>query len=146
ARGTTSGSRTWTWPPSWRSRSTSMTSPASSGRDPGRVHAGGERVQPGPGEVAAEGAQAAARRLTLLDCVAIGVNGIVGSGVYLMLSRLSDRAGAASVVGLFACGALCVSIALCFAELGGMFDRSGGTYVYAEAAFGRVVGFAVGCM
>ena len=88
----------------------------------------------------------AERRLTLLDCVAIGVNGIVGSGVYLLLAPLSARAGAASVVGLFACGALCVSIALCFAELGGMFDRSGGTYVYAEAAFGRVVGFAVGCM
>ncbi|HYV45866.1 MAG TPA: APC family permease [Myxococcaceae bacterium] len=95
---------------------------------------------------AAEAGPAAERRLTLLDCVAIGVNGIVGSGVYLMLSRLAGLAGAASVVGLFACGALCVAIALCFAELGGMFDRSGGTYVYAEAAFGRVVGFAVGCM
>src|SRR6185369_11618891 len=88
----------------------------------------------------------AERRLTLLDCVAIGVNGIVGSGVYLLLAPLAARAGAASVVGLFACGALCIAIALCFAELGGMFDRSGGTYVYAQAAFGRAAGFAVGCM
>ncbi|HVE86257.1 MAG TPA: APC family permease [Myxococcales bacterium] len=91
-------------------------------------------------------AEAAARRLTLLDCVAIGVNGIVGSGIYLLLAPLAARAGAASVVGLFACGALCIAIALCFAELGGMFDRSGGTYVYAQAAFGRAPGFAVGCM
>jgi basic amino acid/polyamine antiporter, APA family len=100
-----------------------------------------------PGSSGAEVAAAVpARRLSLLDCVAIGVNGIVGSGVYLLLSPLAARAGAASVVGLFACGALCVAIALCFAELGGMFDRSGGTYVYAQAAFGRVAGFAVGCM
>jgi len=103
-----------------------MTSPASSGA---------------PGE-----APAPARRLTLLDCVAIGVNGIVGSGVYLLLAPLAARAGAASVVGLLVCGALCVTLALCFAEMAGMFDRSGGTYVYAQAAFGRVAGFAVGCM
>src|SRR4051812_598526 len=92
------------------------------------------------------GTPAPERRLTLLDCVAIGVNGIIGSGVYLLLSPLAARAGAASVVGLLACGALCIAIALCFAELGGMFDRSGGTYVYAQAAFGRAAGFAVGCM
>ncbi|HEY8211446.1 MAG TPA: APC family permease [Myxococcaceae bacterium] len=105
-------------------------------------------TSPAAGSSGAGAGAAAApeRRLTLLDCVAIGVNGIIGSGVYLLLAPLAARAGAASVVGLFACGALCLAIALCFAELSGMFDRSGGTYVYAQAAFGRTAGFAVGCM
>lgn len=86
------------------------------------------------------------RTLSLLDCVAIGVNGIVGSGVYLLIGRMAGVAGPASVVGILACGLLCTLIALCFAELTGMFDRSGGAYVYARAAFGPHIGFAVGWM
>lgn len=89
---------------------------------------------------------AARRRLSLLDCVAIGINGIVGSGVYLLLSPLAKKAGVASITGIFACGVLSIFIALCFAELGGMFDRNGGSYVYANEAFGRPAGFAVGWM
>jgi amino acid transporter len=85
-----------------------------------------------------------ARRLTLLDALGIGINGVVGSGVYLLVSPLAQRAGAASVAGVVACGLLCTLIALCFAELSSMHERSGGPYLYAREAFGRVVGFAVG--
>ena len=86
----------------------------------------------------------AARRLTLLDAIGVGINGVVGSGVYLLVGPLAARAGAASVVGVLGCGLLCTLIALCFAELSSMHERSGGPYLYARAAFGRVVGFAVG--
>jgi amino acid transporter len=48
------------------------------------------------------------------------------------------------VAGVLLCGALCVLIALCFAELSSMYERSGGPYVYARDAFGPVIGFAVG--
>lgn len=91
-----------------------------------------------------------ARRLTLLDCLGIGINGIVGSGIYLLIAPLALRAGAASVLGILACAGLCILIALCFAELAGMYERSGGPYVYARAAFGprvgSIVGFGVGWM
>jgi APA family basic amino acid/polyamine antiporter len=86
----------------------------------------------------------ARRRLGLLDCVAIGVNGIVGSGIYLLPGTMAARSGALSVLGLLACGVLCCLLSLCFAEAGSMFDRNGGPYLYARAAFGRVPGFAVG--
>src|SRR5205085_5922125 len=72
------------------------------------------------------------------------VNGIVGSGVYLLIAPLARTGGGSSVAGVVACGALCVLIALCFAELSSMYDRSGGPYVYARDAFGRWVGFGVG--
>src|SRR5258708_5119664 len=87
---------------------------------------------------------APARALSFWDALGIGINGIVGSGVYLLAAPLAARAGPASVAGVVLCGALCVLIALCFAELSSMFERSGGPYVYARAAFGPVIGFAVG--
>jgi APA family basic amino acid/polyamine antiporter len=76
--------------------------------------------------------------------VGIGVNGIVGSGIYLLVAPLARVGGGSSVAGVLGCGVLCILIALCFAELSSMYDRSGGPYIYAREAFGRPVGFAVG--
>ena len=86
------------------------------------------------------------RELTLLDAVGIGINGIVGSGIYLLVAPLARVGGGSSVAGVLGCGVLCVLIALCLAELSSMYDRSGGPYVYARDAFGGGVGFAVGWM
>lgn len=86
------------------------------------------------------------KRLSLFDCLAIGVNGIIGSGIFLLPGRLAAEAGPASILAFLLCGGLCALIALCFAEASGMFERSGGPYVYARAAFGEPVGFAVGWM
>ena len=88
----------------------------------------------------------AARKLSLFDCICIGINGIVGSGIYLLIAPLAKKAGYASVIGIFTCGLLCLLIGLCFAELSGMFERNGGPYVYARAAFGPYFGFVVGWM
>jgi len=84
------------------------------------------------------------RELSLLDAVGIGVNGIVGSGIYLLVAPLARVGGGSSVFGVLGCGVLCVLIALCFAELSSKYDRSGGPYVYACDAFGTHVGFGVG--
>ena len=86
------------------------------------------------------------RRLSLFDCVCIGINGIVGSGIYLLIAGLAQRAGYASVIGILTCGLLCMLIGLCFAELSGMFEKNGGPYIYARAAFGAYFGFVVGWM
>lgn len=87
---------------------------------------------------------AARRRLSLWDCLGVGLNSVVGSGVYLLIAPMAAAAGAASVAGILACATLCALIALCFAELGAMHDQDGGSYVYARRAFGKAAGFAVG--
>jgi basic amino acid/polyamine antiporter, APA family len=86
------------------------------------------------------------RQLTLLDCVALGINCVIGSGVYLLLAPMAKAAGPASLVGIAACALLCVLVALCFAELAGMFTENGGVLIYAEAAFGPAVAYLVGWM
>jgi amino acid transporter len=76
--------------------------------------------------------------------LALGVNTIVGSGIFRFPAELAADLGPASVLSFGACALLLSVVALCFAEAGGMFEREGGAYAYAEAAFGPTVGFAVG--
>jgi basic amino acid/polyamine antiporter, APA family len=84
------------------------------------------------------------RELTLLDCFGLGINGIIGSGIFLLPATLFRRAGGASPLSWLIVGGLCVLVALCFAEAAGRTDRSGGPYRYACDAFGPHVGFGIG--
>jgi amino acid transporter len=92
----------------------------------------------------AEPSSAGARPLTLLDCFGLGVNGILGSGIFLLPAALYRRAGGASPAAWLIVGGVCSLVALCFAEAAGRTDRSGGPYRYVCDAFGPRIGFAVG--
>src|SRR6266513_1912600 len=92
---------------------------------PAGLPARGSSLPPGP-------PNSAKRELTLVDAVGIGVNGIVGSGIYLLVAPLARVGGGSAVFGVLGCGFLCILIALCFAELSSKYDRSGGPYVYAR--------------
>ena len=91
-------------------------------------------------------AAASARRLTLVDCVGIGINGLVGSGIFLLPVRVFAAAGGISWTAWLLIGGICLLIALCFGEVASMTTRSGGPYAYARDAFGDTAGFAVGWM
>jgi amino acid transporter len=78
--------------------------------------------------------------------VLLGINGIVGSGIFLLPGQIMHLIGNWSlVVYLFVAG-LVLSIAWCFAQCASLFDRNGGAYVYAKEAFGDFIGFEVGIM
>jgi basic amino acid/polyamine antiporter, APA family len=84
------------------------------------------------------------RELTLFDCFGLGINGIIGSGIFILPAALQRRAGGMSPLAWLAVGGLCTLIALSFAEAASRTDQSGGPYRYAVDAFGPLVGFAVG--
>ena len=84
------------------------------------------------------------RRLSQLDVIGLGVNCVIGSGVFLLPGLAAENLGPASVVAVLAAGALAGLIALCFAEASSRFNASGGAFVYSRAAFGPFVGFEVG--
>lgn len=84
------------------------------------------------------------RVLRTVDVVALGVNCVVGSGIFLLPGLAAGRLGPASILAVVAAGALACPIALCFAEAATRFRGSGGAYLYARAAFGELVGFEVG--
>ena len=84
------------------------------------------------------------RRLGLLDVFAIGLNAIVGSGVFAMGDKMHRAMGGFSPFAYALCALLLMPVALCFAELAAHNDATGGPYLYATKAFGSWVGFVVG--
>ncbi len=96
----------------------------------------------------AEGAQAEApaekRRLGLFDVLCIGVNATVGSGVFTLPDDMQREMGGFSPLAYLFCALLLLPVALCFAELSGRFEETGGAYVYARAAFGPRAGYLLG--
>lgn len=85
-------------------------------------------------------------KLGLLSICLLGINAIVGSGIFLLPGKIAKQAGMWSIGVIIFDAFLVFLIALCFAEAGGIFKKNGGPYVYAKEAFGEFVGFEVGFM
>lgn len=86
------------------------------------------------------------RGLRRIDLVSLTVNTVVGAGVFAMPAQLAAGAGSWSLGVLLAAFAVVALIALCLVEVASRFDVTGGPPVYAAAAFGPTMGFAVGWM
>lgn len=76
----------------------------------------------------------------------IGINAVVGGGIFLLPGQLAEEAGALSVLAFLVAGVLVMLVGLAYSEVGTMFSRTGGPVVYAQEAMGRTVGFSVGWM
>jgi len=78
------------------------------------------------------------------EIVALSINDVIGSGVYLLPAGAAAYLGGASTWAVLAAGLAVLLIVLCFAEAASLFDEPGSAYVYTRAAFGDLVGFQVG--
>lgn len=74
------------------------------------------------------------------------VNSIIGSGIFGLPSDVARLIGRASPWAVLMAGAAAGVIMACFAEVASQFTQAGGPYLYARAAFGRLVGIEVGWM
>ena len=86
------------------------------------------------------------RELGRWDLTAIGVNQVIGGAIFLLPADVARLVGPWAPLASLSVGLLSLSIALCCAEVGRRFERTGGPYLPARAAFGRFVGFEVGWM
>jgi len=84
------------------------------------------------------------RALSAFDVTCIGLNAIVGSGIYLFPGKLAAALGPASTLAWVVTGLLCLPLAFSFAALGAHEDRTGGPFRYTELAFGVRPAFVVG--
>jgi amino acid transporter len=86
------------------------------------------------------------RAVTRPQVVALAVNAVIGSGIYLLPAAAAALLGRASLAAVAVAAAAVLLVVLCFAEAASHFDRTGGAYLYTRAAFGDLVGFEVGWM
>jgi len=81
------------------------------------------------------------------DLTAVGVNQVIGSGIFVLPASVALLVGVASSLWPFIlAGVANVLIVLCFAEVATRFRTAGGPYIYAREAFGPFVGFEVAWM
>jgi basic amino acid/polyamine antiporter, APA family len=72
------------------------------------------------------------------------VNGIVGSGIWVLPAAVAAILGPAAIIAYLICAVAVGLVALCFAESGSRVSLTGGTYAYVETAFGPYAGVLVG--
>ncbi|MBM3393974.1 MAG: APC family permease [Betaproteobacteria bacterium] len=86
------------------------------------------------------------RCVGLSDLTALGINQVIGGGIFLIPAPIAANIGSWGPVGFIVAGLAMLLIALCYAETGSRFSDTGGAYLYARAAFGKFIGFEVGWM
>jgi amino acid transporter len=82
--------------------------------------------------------------LRLFEFICIGINCIIGTGVFFMPSLVQKQLGPSGILAYALCGLLCLLIGLCFAEMAGTYEGTGGAYLYARKTLGPFAGYLVG--
>jgi APA family basic amino acid/polyamine antiporter len=86
------------------------------------------------------------RELGRWDLTAVGVNQVIGGGIFALAAGLAAATGTWGPWLIAIVAVASMLTALSFAEAGSRFEGTGGPYLYARAAFGRFPAFEVGWM
>ncbi len=91
-------------------------------------------------------AAAPLRLLGVFDASMLVVGSVIGAGIFLVGGFVAESVSSPlGFLGVWLLGGLfALSGALCNGELGAMFPRGGGEYVYLREAFGKPLGFLSG--
>ena len=84
------------------------------------------------------------QRLRLFSIAALGINTIVGSGIFSLPSELIAAMGSASWLAFVAAAGILAVVAIAFAVCGRLVTGDGGAYRYSREAFGPVIGAVIG--
>jgi APA family basic amino acid/polyamine antiporter len=76
--------------------------------------------------------------------LALGVGGIVGTGIYTLVGVGANLAGPAVTLSFLVAGAVCACAALAYAEVSTTIPASGSAYTYAYVTLGEVIAWVVG--
>lgn len=74
----------------------------------------------------------------------LGVNSIIGSGIFLLSGKIYEDAGIWSLLAILCAGLSIFVIAFAYANMSKIYSKNGGAFVYAKETFGRFPGFIVG--
>ncbi|GAK30349.1 amino acid transporter [Weissella oryzae SG25] len=84
------------------------------------------------------------KQLSFLGIFLLGINAIVGSGIFLLLGQIYHYTGIYSILTIVLAGGMASIIALNYAAMAARYTEDGGAWIYADYVFGRFAGFQVG--
>ena len=90
------------------------------------------------------------KTLTVWDLTAIGIGGIIGTGIFVLIGTavLGDAhrpgAGPGIVLSFILSGVTCALAALCYAEFAAMIPVAGSAYTYSYATLGEFLAWLTG--
>ncbi|MBL7734122.1 MAG: amino acid permease [Chitinophagaceae bacterium] len=84
--------------------------------------------------------------LGLLDATMIVAGSMIGSGIFIVSTEMTNYVGSSGwlILAWVVAGFLTVAAAVSYGELSAMFPKAGGQYVYLREAFGPLTGFLYG--
>src|SRR5688572_1428618 len=85
------------------------------------------------------------RSLGPVALIAIGIGGIIGTGIFVLTGlAAAQHAGPAIVLAFVLAGIGCIFAGLCYAEFASMIPVSGSAYAYSYATLGEFVAWFIG--
>lgn len=84
------------------------------------------------------------KKISPFSAFLLGVDGMVGSAIFLLPGSLYAKAGNSLIGILFVSGVSALLLALCYAALSSETKQNGAAWLYAYKEFGRFAGFEVG--
>lgn len=84
------------------------------------------------------------RTLSWWHLVALGVGGIVGTGIYTLVGVGANLAGPAVILSFLIAGVICACAALAYAEVATLIPAAGSAYTYSYVALGQIAAWIVG--
>lgn len=86
------------------------------------------------------------RSLSLLDGTLLVIGSMIGSGIFIVSADITRQVGSAGwIIAVWVITGLMTMIAaISYGELGGMFPKAGGQYVYLKEAYNKFIGFLYG--
>jgi len=97
-----------------------------------------------PDAAAGPGQRRLAASLSWWHLVALGVGGVVGTGIYTLVGVGANLAGPAVILSFLVAGVVCTCAALAYAEVAAMIPASGSAYTYSYVALGEIFAWVVG--
>jgi APA family basic amino acid/polyamine antiporter len=102
------------------------------------------RDRPGSAQAAGSAGDHLARRLGPADAVVIGLESMIGAGVFAAFAPAARATGTGLLVGLVIAAVIAYCNAVASAQLAAVYPTSGGTYIYGRERLGHWWGFAAG--
>ena len=84
------------------------------------------------------------KKISPFSAFLLGVDGMVGSAIFLLPGSLYSKAGNSLIGILLVSGVSALLLALCYAALSSETKQNGDAWLYAYKEFGRFAGFEVG--